>query len=688
MTEKQLRYIFYALAFVMLVVMLLVSRDAGISGDEEVHYKQSEMVYNYFKTLGQDQSALNTPKTHLQYYGQSFDNLVTILIHWFNINDIYSFRHLMCSFSGWLVILVTALFAARFAGYGAAILVLFLFAVSPGYLGHAQNNLKDIPFALAYISSVYFSLKLIFSENKTLKTTILLLILSIGLAIGIRAGGILVVFYFGLFVIVKAGYDWIILKKLNARLLKTRLFVFLGVSVAGFALGLILWPYALQNPILNTWKSYQIMTHFPTTVRQIFEGKFDWSDFHPWYYLPKYLAITVPLIVFAGIALFFVQAGKKYSGFQKIQLILLGFTILFPISFVILKGSNLYGSWRHFLFIYPGLILFSALGIHAIWMRYKQQMVRFALIVLLALLAFHPVKFMAANHPHYYLYYNQLVGGLKGAYGNYETDYYYTTMRKGAEWLQEYLKSKPQGGEIVVGGNFPSQWYFRNDQSVKFVYFQWQKRSEYNWDYAIIANSYIPPYQLKQKIWPPKNAIHTIYADGVPVCAVIERLTKDDFNAIQEQKQGNNIKSALLFQKAVQIDPQNELICYKFAEALLATGQNEQAEEILKKCLEINPEYEPVLVLLGDEAFKQRDFEKASNYYGKTIAANRKYYSVYPKLAAIYTETDPIKARKVLIDCLKLNSKYKPALVALADLCRKEDPEKAKKYDELIRNLK
>jgi tetratricopeptide (TPR) repeat protein len=464
--------------------------------------------------------------------------------------------------------------------------------------------------------------------------------------------------------------------------------LFLGVSVAGFALGLLLWPYALQNPILNTWKSYQIMTHFPTTVRQIFEGKFDWSDFHPWYYLPKYLAITVPLIVFAGIALFFVRIGKKYSETQKIQLILLGFTILFPIGFVILKDSNLYGSWRHFLFIYPGLILFSALGIHALWLRYRQRMVRYALIVLLALLAFHPVKFMSVNHPHYYLYYNQLVGGLKGAYGNYETDYYYTTMRAGAEWLQEYLKSKPHDGEIVVGGNFPSQWYFRNDQSIQFIYFQWQKRSEYKWDYAIIANSYIPPYQLKQKIWPPQNTIHTISADGVPVCAVIERLTKDDFDAIQEQKQGNNIKSALLFENAVQIDPQNELICYKFAEALLATGQKEKARQTLQKCLEINPGYEPALVLLGDEALEQRDFENAASYYEQTIAANRKYYSVYPKLAAIYTESDPGKARKVLKDCLILNSKYKPALVALADSYRKTDPETAKKFDELIRNLK
>jgi hypothetical protein len=48
------------------------------------------------------------------------------------------------------------------------------------------------------------------------------------------------------------------------------------------------------------------MTQFPTTLKQLFEGKIEWSDFMPWYYLPKYMAITIPLIIFAGLAAFVV----------------------------------------------------------------------------------------------------------------------------------------------------------------------------------------------------------------------------------------------------------------------------------------------------------------------------------------------------------------------------------------------
>jgi tetratricopeptide (TPR) repeat protein len=688
MTEKNLKLIFGVLALAMLLAMLFVSRDAGISGDEEVHYKQSEMVYKYFSTFGNDRSSLDTPKTHLQYYGQSFDNLVTIFIHWFGIEDIYTFRHLMCSIAGWLTILVTALFAAWISGYGAAILVLLLFAVSPTFLGHAQNNLKDIPFALAYISSVYFSLKLVFEENKPSRQTIILLIFSIAFAIGIRAGGILVVFYLGLFMFLKTSFDWLERKKLNRPLLKKQLLLFAGVSVTGYLLGLVLWPYALQNPVLNPWKSYQVMTNFPTTVRQLFDGNFDWSDFHPWYYLPKYMVITIPIVVFAGIAAFFLNTKKEYTSNQKIQIGLLGFTIFFPIVFVLLKQSNLYGTWRHFLFVYPGIILISALGLNAFFVRFKQRIVRISGITLLLVLIAHPLRFMAKNHPYYYLYYNQFTGGLKGAYGNYETDYYYNTMREGAEWLQEYLKSKPDTGKIIVGGNFPSEWYFRRNKAVEFKYFTYQNRSEFDWDYMIVANSYISSFQLKNKRWPPANTIHTILVDGIPVCAIIERLTKDDYLGTQALANGDYIKSALLFQKAADIDPQNELICYKFAESLMGSGNDNKAVQLLEKSLEINPDYEKALVLLGDLALKQKDSDKAADFYRRAMAANRKYLSVYPKLAGIYAETNVTEARKVLREGLRFNSTYKPALRALADTYRKTNPEIARKYDELINKLK
>ncbi|NJK93718.1 MAG: hypothetical protein HC905_01260 [Bacteroidales bacterium] len=46
------KYIFFILSVLLLAGMLFTSKDAGISGDEEVHFKHSELVYQYFATLG------------------------------------------------------------------------------------------------------------------------------------------------------------------------------------------------------------------------------------------------------------------------------------------------------------------------------------------------------------------------------------------------------------------------------------------------------------------------------------------------------------------------------------------------------------------------------------------------------------------------------------------------------------
>jgi hypothetical protein len=337
--------------------MLLLSRNAGISCDEVLHYGQSVAVYNYFATHGQDKSALNTPGTHLKYYGQSFDNIVTILSKWFNIEDVYSFRHLMSSLAGWLTLFITSLFAVWLSGYRTGILVLFLFAISPTFMGHAQNNLKDIPFALAYISGIFFSLKIIFSDKKILYWDVLFLVLSIAFAISVRSGGLILICYLFLFLLTSAVY--IRADRFDFKIEGIRLILVVLISVAAFILGILLWPFALQAPVKNVLESYRVMAHFPSTFRQIFEGKMIWSDQMPWYYLPKSMAITIPLVVSGGFMVFLLLAKQTVKSGNAVIYFIIIFTILFPLCFVLFEKSNLYSSWRQFLFVYPAIVLIA-----------------------------------------------------------------------------------------------------------------------------------------------------------------------------------------------------------------------------------------------------------------------------------------------------------------------------------------
>jgi len=688
MTETRLKYIFYSISAILLFLLMITSRDAGITCDDVLHYNQSVSVYNYFASHGKDLTALNTPITHLKFYGQSYDNLVTILIKWFNVENVYGFRHLMSSFAGWLTILITALFAVWLAGYRSGILTLILFAVSPTFIGHSQNNLKDIPFALGYIASTFYTLKFLVSGRKISIPDIVLLTASIAFSISIRAGGLLLICYLYFFFFVFYLINYLRDKKIDFIEIRSKLLWVMGITVVAWLLSTLLWPFALQSPVRNILESYRVMAHYPDTFRQIFEGKAEWSDFMPWYYLPKSMSITIPLIVLTGLALFSIFSRLRSD---KGKIVLYGFvifTVLFPVVFVIYEKSNLYSSWRQFLFLYPAIVLLAATGFHYLFDHLKIRYLKWSVVALLAVLSVHPLKFMIKNPPYSYLYYNQLVGGLKGAYANYETDYYYVSQTEASKWLIDYLKGTKFEVPVKVKATYSVQWLFRKHPEFETSYFRYEERSMSDWDYAIVVNRYISPFQLKNNIWPPKNAIHIIYADKIPVCAVIERKSKDDYYGYNALNEGKSKDAIGFFEKVLQVDDKDEMIFYNFATALYNDGQYQKADSVLKKGLEINPDFELILMYIGNIARSQNKTDEAIVYYQRLIKANRKYFEAYVGLSQLLIGKDIERARTLLRTCLTMSPRYKPAIVAMADTYRISNPDIAKKYDDLANSIK
>jgi tetratricopeptide (TPR) repeat protein len=687
MKESGLKYIFWVLSIILLVFMLLTSREAGISCDEVLHYNHSITVYNYFASHGADQSALNTPVTNLKYYGQSYDNIVTILSKWFNIEDVYSFRHVMSTLAGWLAILITSLFAIWLSGFRAGIITLVLFAVSPTFLGHSQNNLKDIPFALGYIASIWFTLKFMVAGRRNPILLIVLLTAGIAFSISIRAGGLLMICYLFLFFFVYYLSEYLRNVKPDFKEIRIKFLLIIGISVVAWLLSILLWPFALQSPVRNVIESYKVMAHFPDTFRQIFEGKVEWSDFMPWYYLPESMAITIPLIVIAGLLLFVLYSRSIFKSKNPYLISVIVFTVLFPVVFVIYEKSNLYSSWRQFLFLYPPLVLIAAIGFESCIGRMKRKVFIWGAMVFMVILSVHPLKFMINNNPYYYLYYNQFVGGLKGAYANFETDYYFVSQTEASAWLINYLEEKNIKGPLKVKATYSVNWQFRNHPEIETSYFRHEERSHSDWDYAIVTNRYISPYQLTNKIWPPKNSLNVIYCDNIPICAVIERKTTFDYLGYKALSEGRNKEAIGYYEKVFPSDDGDEMIFYNFAAALYNDGQFLRADSVLKKGLELNPDFELILMYLGNIARAQNRNEEAIRYYERVIGANRKYFEAYVGLAGLLAESDVMKSRSLLRSCLTMNPRFKPAISALADTYRKTNPDIAKKYDDLANSI-
>lgn len=709
MTVVREKYIFWIAASVLLIALVTFSRSAGISCDEIIHYNHSVDVYNYFASGGTDTTALHTPVTNLKYYGQFYDNIVTVFTKWLGIEDVYTFRNMMSAIMGWLTILVTALFAVHLSGYRSGLLVLLLFAATPAFVGHSFNNLKDVPFAFSYIAGIFLTIKLF--SGKFRPGTAILLVLCFSFSIGIRAGGLILVCYLFLWFLVKYFVLYVEEGKIRVKEFVVKGILITILSVAAYLLSaLLMWPYALQDPLRNIFESYRIMAHYPATFRQVFEGRVEWSDYMPWYYLFKSMLITIPVAVTAGLVLFFVffrKAANKNSS----AWLFIAFTVLFPMVFVILEKSNLYSSWRQFLFVYPGIVLLSSSGINSIYRILEniaasppspssageghrggevRRWGRWSLVLSLALLLLllHPVKFMIKNHPYEYIYYNELAGGVNGAFGNYELDYYYASQREASAWLIEHLKEKNISDSLVVRATYRVDWDFRNEKNISTSWMRYEERSMHDWDYAIVVNRYIPPSRLKQGFFPPKDAIHVIYADNAPICAVLERKTKDDLSGYRALQEGRLEEAIAHFGKAAAVYDTDEMIFYNFAGALYRTGRKEEADSLLKHGLELNPRAELILMYLGNIAAAEGRKDEAMDWYSKVIEANRKYLDAYVNLAGLVAGSDVRSARRLLRECLEIDPYYVSALRSLGDTWAEEDPEKAGKYYDIANSIK
>jgi hypothetical protein len=139
---------------ICLVAMPLMSLKFGISGDEFIDDRHSTYVIDYF--AGNSKEALDQPQTKLHLYGNEVQVVIKYLSNWLHIDDVYAFRHVCCALIGAFGIIIAGLFAFRLGGAWCGLIAMVLMFFTPRFFGHSMNNLKDIPFAVGYIASLYY----------------------------------------------------------------------------------------------------------------------------------------------------------------------------------------------------------------------------------------------------------------------------------------------------------------------------------------------------------------------------------------------------------------------------------------------------------------------------------------------------------------------------------------------------
>lgn len=629
------KYIFYALAAISLIMMIIASQKAGISGDEFFHTEHAKNVFNFYATGGKDSTATVVTETYnLPLYGQLIDNIAHGITILFNVDDYMALRHALNSIVGWLAILFVGLFVKRVAGWRAGVFAIILMIVSPRFIGHSFNNLKDIPFAAASMMSIYYMVKFLDELPKRKISTMIMLAISITFAIDVRVGGLIVIAYFALFALVYYIWKYKSLKKEFGKVLLWSL----GIVFVGYFLSVLFWPYALVSPIDNPISTLKGMTNFSASLRQIFEGQAQWSDVLPWYYTPKFILMTIPMVVILGALAGLVLMFKNKK--QWFYYFVLLFSFIFPIFWIIINKSNVYGGWRHAIFTYPPLVAFSALGIESLVKAYDKKYWRIIVLSAFGLLSINPIIHVIKNHPHEYVYFNELSGGMNKAYGNYELDYYFHSLREASEWViaNAQRDELTTGKKIVVACWHPKpiDYYFRHD-TAKFAttFIRYNEKGDVDWDYAIICNTGIAPEQLKSGVFPPKNTVYKVEVDGKPICVVLKRKDKSDVKGFELKSKGKLDEAIPLYLKAIKADPQNETALINLSEIYLRKNLPDSVLMFTNKMLKLNPNSENANYFKAYALFMQNKENEALLLCNKVIKDNFKYSASYSLAANI-----------------------------------------------------
>ena len=232
------------------------------------------------------------------------------------------------------------------------------------------------------------------------------------LLINIRVTGIIVLpltaFFLSLFIAIEAH-------KNHHRFAWFKVIKLVGVyTIVSVVFVYIFWPFLWENPIHNFTMAFSNMSKFRWDSYSYLMGEHIRSINTPWYYLPKWIAITTPLFYLmaftASLILFFISMLRKRFAFflqseNLYQCMVLSFLII-PLAVIIILNSTLYDSWRHVYFVYPFLIVSVLYALVAL-ADYSKKQAWIIVLITLFLTGFELVK-MIASHPYHYVYFNEI----------------------------------------------------------------------------------------------------------------------------------------------------------------------------------------------------------------------------------------------------------------------------------------
>jgi len=267
------------------------------------------------------------------------------------------------------------------------------------------------------------------------------------------------------------------------------------------------WPYLWPDPIGRSIESLQIMSQYPWHGQVLFDGVQYSSADIPRSYLPVLLGIqlTEPVWVLflAGLTVAVVGLVKRREYVELLVLAAVWFVL--PLAGFIVTRAPVYDNFRQVFFILPPVFMLASVVIEKI----KRRWLQIGLIVLALLPGMIGILRL---YPYEYIYYNTFIGGEAGAFRRFELDYWGTSYREAAEWLNEF--GEPDTNVWVDGPAHLLELYLRDDFHV-FSGNQTPRAEHY--DYVVSMTR----YDFDLNSYPDAEIVYRIERSG-GVLAVIK----------------------------------------------------------------------------------------------------------------------------------------------------------------------
>jgi hypothetical protein len=497
----------------------------GIAWDETFQDRYGAVALRYYTTLGRDTSFLASPGSgqNEPEHGAIFEIGVAAAQSALPGVDHWYLRHLLTALVGLAGIGAIALCGFEIGGYWVAFLAALGLWLYPRYYGAIYDNSKDIPAAVTFTLVLWAALLLIrqwgnqehpqrYLRNSALVGALL------GLAAAIRVNALI---WYAILAIYLAGW-WLIHGRRAWREERVRAEALKQGRAAGVIAALslvimvVLWPYLLLNPIVNLLHAVDVISRYPWPGLTLYNGRLYTATNLPADYLFTWLVIGSSLTLVAmaalGLGVVAVTSTQARRVDPRLALILIAFVA--PLLTMLALRSVVYDGLRQVLFLVPLLILIGAYGLARVFGalaradRVALKAVAAGLGALAVLSYSLDVLTMRALSPYEYAYFSPLIGGIAGAQGKFDTEYWATCSKQSAEWLASHYQEYTSAAAPSVQANPTTELVspylpaaFRHDNTHP--------------DFYIAPTRF--GYELR---FPTYVSIHVVTADGVPICIV------------------------------------------------------------------------------------------------------------------------------------------------------------------------